>query len=181
MVLAISAGVMIYAYTMGYLGIPGEPLDVKVDVVANIFSNEFNIGVLDDISTFNFTITNNNKFATKVVITVYTDKGIEKEEIINIDPESKLKSSFTLKLLEEGRWRIQPTIGDFLLNYGYSFFVMKNHSEATLKINEERQLDFNNKMVIVAVIISVISILASLRQELNFRKLLKKKPSNNVV
>jgi hypothetical protein len=154
-ILAISAGLVIYAYVIGYLGGAAQT-DVYID--GQIYSYKNYVGVKNEWGNFTVIINNPINHTRTYTIQFFAQNNKIDEEKITVNGLSSSGKLFSQKLLISGDWSIVVLDDNNKFMDGYSFFVATNLIEADLMLNRVSQQNFTNNIAILALIISIISL-----------------------
>ena len=180
--IAVIAGIVVYMFVSGTLNSMQGP---SVKIFPDIYSQENNVGILNQEATFIINVKNptNSSLSVKVSIT-----GDGNSVLVNsphiIAPNGGNNIEIKQKLSYTGFWLIKATTEDGLSEDSYSFAVYTSKVDADLyltSLNREIARDNNSFYALIISIVALIiaTIVNGLTFYVNNKKLKKIIPYND--
>jgi uncharacterized protein YneF (UPF0154 family) len=131
-VVIIMAGAVGYYLTAPAPELPGV---IRAVIVPTIYSSKENIGVLNEMSTFEINIWNQGNSPKNVEIVLTVEDELITNETVSIAPGSSRNETLNQRLSDVGMWKVRAIFENKTIE-SYSFVTMTNKDEADLKIEE---------------------------------------------
>jgi len=148
-------------WTMGFVGIMMRS-DVEVQINPSIFSGEYNIGVLNELSHFSIYVKNNSNVTREISVVILSEDSPVDESTFEVLSESTKNLTLTQKLSYIGNWVVKVADKDIGVVDSYSFITVKNEIDATIQINALKNIERSQKTASDSNAISFCSLIVSL-------------------
>lgn len=154
--IAVTVAVAIaVAAWMGALNIGFMDSNTKIEIDPQIYSANYNFGVLNEDAIFDISIENcvNKSRVFNVIVSVGEHETFN--ETIEIMGLATKNLKINQKLLFSGLWTIAIFEENKIVD-GYSFVTLANNAEANLKITQMDNIKINRILSIIAILVSLI-------------------------
>ena len=157
-IILIAVTVAVSIAVAAFMGALTITFSTGIEINPQIYSVDYNFGVLNENAVFDISIENSLNESRKFNIVVSAEENEVYSEPIEIIGLEKRNIIINQKLLFSGLWTIKIFEENKIID-SYSFVTLINKAEADLKITQMDNINFNNNLSSISLIVSVSTLI----------------------